>query len=83
LRRIVGWAMRARWPMAAGMLPSSGDGSGSRGCGVISMLPLDSRTENAPQWQLCDTPRSLLGASKSFIDKLERLPLALSHDFDQ
>ena len=42
----------------AGMLPSSGEGSGSRGCGAISMPPSRTSTENAPQCELCGSRRA-------------------------
>ena len=57
-RRIIGRAMRARCDTEAGMLPSSGDGSGSRGCGVISMLPAADRHRKGAPMRSCAAGRA-------------------------
>jgi hypothetical protein len=51
--RDIGRAIRARCDTEAGMLRSSGEGSGSRGCGTISTPQSRTSTEKAPQCELC------------------------------
>jgi hypothetical protein len=65
--RIIGWAIRARCDKEAGMLPRSGEGDGSRGCGTISTPPLRSLTEKAPQCELCGRLRAVKAAGMQLI----------------
>jgi hypothetical protein len=50
------------------MLPSSGDGFGSRECGTISTPPSRTSTEKAPQCELCGSGQGEGGMGVWFID---------------